>query len=65
MCLSRTPSPPSWLGDSWQPEVLEHYRNDDAGRAHAVLSKGPLALLERADVVPGSSNQWLLRYRRT
>jgi hypothetical protein len=30
-----------------------------------VLSKGPLALLERADVVPGSSNQWLLRYRRT
>lgn len=45
--------------------VWEHYRNDDAGRAHAVLSELPLELVERTDVVPGSSNQWLLRYRRT
>jgi pyruvate-formate lyase-activating enzyme/SAM-dependent methyltransferase len=42
----------------------EHYRNDDAGRAHAVLSRLPLELLERRDVGPRSSNQWLLRYRR-
>jgi MoaA/NifB/PqqE/SkfB family radical SAM enzyme len=52
-------------GDPGPGAAWEHYRNDDAGRAHAVLSTGPLALLERADVVPGSSNQWLLRYRRT
>jgi pyruvate-formate lyase-activating enzyme/SAM-dependent methyltransferase len=45
--------------------VWEHYRNDDAGRAHAVRSGLALELLERVDVVPGSSNQWLLRYRRT
>jgi pyruvate-formate lyase-activating enzyme/SAM-dependent methyltransferase len=57
--------------------VWEHYRNDDAGRAHALLSQLPadsgqeraleraLDLVERVDVVPGSSNQWLLRYRRT
>jgi len=47
----------------------EHHRNDDAGRAHALLSALPvelaLELVERVDVVPGSSNQWLLRYRRT
>ncbi len=42
----------------------EHYRNDDAGRAHALLSTLPLELVERADVAPESSNQWLLRYRR-
>ncbi len=43
----------------------EHYRNDDAGRAHALLSALPLELVERCDVAPGASNQWLLRYRRT
>jgi SAM-dependent methyltransferase len=42
----------------------EHYRNDDASRAHKVLSRLPLELLEREDVRPGSSNQWLLVYRR-
>ncbi|HEY8040986.1 MAG TPA: radical SAM protein, partial [Polyangiaceae bacterium] len=44
--------------------AFEHYRNDDAGRAHALLSGLPLELLERRDVGPESSNQWLLRYRR-
>jgi hypothetical protein len=46
--------------------VWEHYRNDDAARAHAVLGAGAhsLELLERLDVGPESSNQWLLRYRR-
>jgi MoaA/NifB/PqqE/SkfB family radical SAM enzyme len=44
----------------------EHFRNDDAGRAHAVLTSqaAGIELIERADIVPGSSNQWLLRYRR-
>jgi pyruvate-formate lyase-activating enzyme/SAM-dependent methyltransferase len=30
--------------------LFEHYRNDDAARAHAVLSRLPLELLERRDV---------------
>jgi pyruvate-formate lyase-activating enzyme/SAM-dependent methyltransferase len=55
----RAPADPG-PGAAW-----EHFRNDDAGRAHALLSALPLELLERADVLPGSSNQWLLRYRRT
>jgi len=44
----------------------EHYRNDDAARAHKVLSRQDLSLelLERRDVGPGTSNQWLLVYRR-
>jgi hypothetical protein len=42
----------------------EHYRNDDAARAHEVLSGLALELLERRDVSPGTSNQWLLVYRR-
>jgi SAM-dependent methyltransferase len=50
----RAPDGPTW----------EHYRNDDASRAHIVLSKLPLELLERRDVGPGTSNQWLLVYRR-
>jgi SAM-dependent methyltransferase len=45
----------------------EHYRNDDAARAHATLADHPLELLElleRRDVAPGTSSEWLLRYRR-
>ncbi len=44
--------------------VWEHHRNDDAAAAHAVLSRHGLVLVERRDVAPGTSNQWLLRYRR-
>jgi SAM-dependent methyltransferase/uncharacterized Fe-S cluster-containing radical SAM superfamily protein len=44
--------------------AFEHFRNDDSARAHGVLSKLPLELLERRDIGPGASNQWLLRYRR-
>ncbi len=43
---------------------FEHYRNDDAAQADAVLARFGLERLERADVAPGTSNQWLLRYRR-
>ncbi|MCA9720423.1 MAG: hypothetical protein KC468_37520, partial [Myxococcales bacterium] len=43
---------------------LEHYRNHDAGEAHALASRPALTLLERRDVTPQTSNQWLLRYAR-
>jgi len=42
---------------------FEHYRNDSAADAHRVASRGALALIERRDVGPATSNQWLLRYR--
>jgi uncharacterized Fe-S cluster-containing radical SAM superfamily protein/SAM-dependent methyltransferase len=45
--------------------VFEHYRNDGAGQAAALLEHPGLTLLERRDVGPTSSNQWLLRYRVT
>jgi SAM-dependent methyltransferase len=51
--------------------LLEHYRNDGAGEAdaavRAALARQPripsLRLLERRDVGPDTSNQWLLRYQ--
>jgi SAM-dependent methyltransferase len=43
---------------------FEHYRNDDAGRAHGLLSAHPLALIQRRDVAAGTSSEWLLHYRR-
>jgi SAM-dependent methyltransferase len=66
---SPTPAPPPTLAPALAPApaplLWEHYRNDDAARAHALLARLPLELLERRDVAPGTSNQWLLRYRRT
>ncbi|HET6584388.1 MAG TPA: class I SAM-dependent methyltransferase, partial [Nannocystaceae bacterium] len=45
---------------------FEHVRNDDAGRAAARVDAVPgFALVERRDVRPTTSTQWLLRYRRT
>lgn len=48
--------------------VFEHYRNDGAGEAAAALEAAgagsALALVERRDVGPSTSNQWLLRYER-
>ncbi len=43
---------------------FEHYRNDRAADAHAVVTgvAPELRLLERCDVAPETSNQWLLRY---
>jgi len=44
--------------------TLEHYRNDDSTRAHRVIaSSGRFIPLEARAVRPGTSNQWLLRYR--
>jgi SAM-dependent methyltransferase len=51
--------------------LLEHYRNDGAGEAdaalHAALARLPdppsIRLAERHDVLPHTSNQWLLRYQ--
>lgn len=49
------------------PAALEHRRNDGAREAHATVAGlgllGALALVERRDVGPETSNQWLLRYR--
>jgi hypothetical protein len=42
---------------------FEHFRNDDAGRAHEIARAFPLELVERRDVGPATCNQWLLRYR--
>ncbi len=43
--------------------AFEHYRNDGAGEALERLADLPLTLLERRDVTPATSNQWLLRFR--
>lgn len=45
-----------------QANRFEHYRNDGATEAARRLEGRPLRLLERRDVGPGTSNQWLLRY---
>jgi pyruvate-formate lyase-activating enzyme/SAM-dependent methyltransferase len=50
--------PPTSSGD------FEHYRNDDAERAHRLLSGHPLELIGRRDVAAGTSSEWLLHYRR-
>jgi SAM-dependent methyltransferase len=44
--------------------IFEHYRNDDAARAHAQIALHALSLIERRDAGVGTSNQWLLRYAR-
>ena len=36
-----------------------------AWRAAAAAADSPLILTDRRDIVPGTSNQWLLRYRRS
>jgi SAM-dependent methyltransferase len=43
---------------------FEHYRNDGAAEAARRLEGRPLRLVERQDVGPATSNQWLLRYER-
>jgi MoaA/NifB/PqqE/SkfB family radical SAM enzyme/SAM-dependent methyltransferase len=65
--LARTPAQ-THRGESSRAR-REHYRNDTAAealrRVEAVaLALGvPLALVERRDIAPGTSNQWLLVYR--
>lgn len=44
------------------PARFEHYRNDTAEDAHRIIARPALRLLERLDVTPTTSNQWLLRY---
>lgn len=43
---------------------LEHYRNDTAADAEAILEGLALTRIARRDVEPGTSTLWLLRYRR-
>jgi hypothetical protein len=42
--------------------TFEHFRNDGAEQAHARVSG--LDLIERRDVGPQTTNQWLLHYRK-
>jgi len=44
--------------------LFEHHRNDSSEAAHARVAGLPLRLLERRDVGPGTSNQWLLHYQK-
>jgi SAM-dependent methyltransferase/pyruvate-formate lyase-activating enzyme len=46
------------------PSLREHFRNDDAGDAHRLAGALGLTLVDRRDVAPDTSNQWLLKYRR-
>lgn len=45
--------------------VFEHYRNDDASLADRAIAPLGFERIDRRDVTPQTSNQWLLRYRCT
>jgi len=46
------------------PGRFEHYRNATAAEAGAVIDRPGLRLLERRDVTPAGSNEWLLHYEK-
>lgn len=46
------------------PARFEHYRNDGADEAEAVLAPTGLTLVDRWDVTPATSNQWWVRWRK-
>ncbi len=46
------------------PAAWEHFRNDDAARAHARIGAEHFELVERVDIRSAGSNQWMLRYTR-
>jgi SAM-dependent methyltransferase len=46
------------------PAAFEHFRNDGTEDAEAHLSRSSLELVERRDVTPRGSNEWLLHYRK-
>jgi SAM-dependent methyltransferase len=46
------------------PAGFEHYRNDGAAEAVATIAPTGLALLDRWDVGPSTSNQWWVRWRK-
>ena len=58
--LARTPAQ-TRRGQS-SPAAFEHYRNDTAEDAERILRGCGLELVERREVGPETSNQWLLRY---
>lgn len=47
-------------GATWQ-----HLRNHDGAQAHRAIERDGVVLVERREVGPDTSNQWLLRYRRS
>lgn len=57
-------SQPKQRGRGPAAQTWDHYRNDDAARADALLSAHPLELIRRRDVAAGTSSEWLLHYRR-
>jgi pyruvate-formate lyase-activating enzyme/SAM-dependent methyltransferase len=46
------------------PAAFEHYRNDGAAEVVRAAAGLPLTLVERRDVGPSTSNQWLVRWQR-
>jgi SAM-dependent methyltransferase len=46
------------------PAGFEHFRNDGADEAVATVAPTGLALLDRWDVTPTTSNQWWARWRK-
>jgi SAM-dependent methyltransferase len=59
--LARTPAQTQRARNS--TAGFEHRRNDDASVAHRQIASCGFELVQRVDVGPGTSNQWLLRYR--
>ncbi|MDF1564245.1 MAG: radical SAM protein [Deltaproteobacteria bacterium] len=45
--------------------VFEHYRNADDREALALAEGLPLQLVHQESISPGTSNQWVLHFRRT
>jgi MoaA/NifB/PqqE/SkfB family radical SAM enzyme len=45
--------------------ALEHYRNDGADAADRTISPFGFERIDRHDISPATSNQWILRYRKT
>jgi MoaA/NifB/PqqE/SkfB family radical SAM enzyme/2-polyprenyl-3-methyl-5-hydroxy-6-metoxy-1,4-benzoquinol methylase len=58
--LARTPA--QTRRGQTSTSVFEHYRNDTAADAERILRDAGLELVERREVGPETSNQWLLRY---
>jgi SAM-dependent methyltransferase len=60
--LARTPAQ-AQRAERSPRATFEHYRNDDAAEAERLARAAGLTILERRDVGPTTSNQWMLRVR--
>lgn len=59
--LARTPAQAARARSG--PAGFEHFRNDTAAEAEARVAPLGFRLLEKSEVSPGTSNQWILRFR--